>query len=74
MDLPPALEFRTKVQNPDCAGYIEIEEDDDLALALEQLALRGSHRSPERTGGDPDCGGVSLSLNYIRRGKRRHFA
>jgi hypothetical protein len=74
MDLPPALEFRNKVQNPKGAGYIEIEEDDDLAPALEQPALRGSPGSSERTGGDPDCGGVSLSLNYIRRGKRRHFA
>jgi hypothetical protein len=46
MDLPPALEFRTKVQNPEGAGYIEIEEDDDLALALEQPALRGSPGPP----------------------------
>jgi hypothetical protein len=70
MDLPPALEFQTKVQNREGAGYIEIAEDDDLALALEeQPALRGSSGSPERTGGDPDSGGVSLSLNYIRRGK-----
>jgi hypothetical protein len=58
MDLPPALEFRTKVQDREGAGYIEIEEDDDLALALEeQPALRGSPGSPGRTGGDPYSGG-----------------